>query len=185
MSTIPIHSANGQPCRTQRRHAGALATLTVLTIGLAALAAPAAAQEKKPNILFIMGDDIGLMQVGAYHQGWALGETPNIDRLANEGGKFTDYYAMQSCTSGRNVFFTGMYPLRTGMIPPQLPGSPSYLRPGHSGDRQVPTRSWLHHRRVRQEPLRRPHRRAADGAWLPGVLGLPVPPRRHAAGELP
>ena len=93
-------------------------------------AAPAAAQEKKPNILFIMGDDIGLMQVGAYHQGWALGETPNIDRLANEGGKFTDYYAMQSCTSGRNVFFTGMYPLRTGMIPPQLPGSPSYLRPG-------------------------------------------------------
>jgi arylsulfatase len=92
--------------------------------------APAAAQEKKPNILFIMGDDIGLMQVGAYHQGWALGETPNIDRLAKEGGKFTDYYAMQSCTSGRNVFFTGMYPLRTGMIPPQLPGSPSYLRPG-------------------------------------------------------
>ena len=77
-----------------------------------------------------MGDDIGLMQVGVYHQGWALGETPNIDRLAKEGGKFTDYYAMQSCTSGRNVFFTGMYPLRTGMIPPQLPGSPSYLRPG-------------------------------------------------------
>ena len=90
----------------------------------------ASAQTQKPNILFIMGDDIGLMQVGAYHQGWALGETPNIDRLANEGGKFTDYYAMQSCTSGRNVFFTGMYPLRTGMIPPQLPGSPSYLSPG-------------------------------------------------------
>ena len=41
-----------------------------------------------------------------------------------------DYVAMQSCTSGRNAFFTGMYPLRTGMIPPQLPGSPSYLRPG-------------------------------------------------------
>jgi arylsulfatase len=105
---------------------------TAAAVGLIALvgASPAAAQEKKPNILFIMGDDIGLMQVGAYHQGWALGETPNIDRLAKEGGKFTDYYAMQSCTSGRNVFFTGMYPLRTGMIPPQLPGSPSYLRPG-------------------------------------------------------
>src|SRR5262245_28358653 len=83
--------------------------------------APAATPETKPNILFIMGDDIGLMQVGAYHQGWALGETPNIDRLAKEGGKFTEYYAMQSCTSGRNAFFTGMYPLRTGMIPPQLP----------------------------------------------------------------
>ena len=85
---------------------------------------------KKPNILFIMGDDIGWMQVGVYHRGIGLGETPNIDRLAHEGGMFTTYYAMQSCTSGRNVFFTGMYPLRTGMIPPQLPGSPSYLRPG-------------------------------------------------------
>ena len=95
---------------------------------------PASAQQpatpKQPNILFIMGDDIGWMQVGAYHRGVGIGETPNIDRLANEGGMFTTYYAMQSCTSGRNVFFTGMYPLRTGMIPPQLPGSPSYLRPG-------------------------------------------------------
>jgi len=91
---------------------------------------PAATQEKKPNILFIMGDDIGWMQVGLYHQGVGIGETPNIDRIGTEGGKFTTYYAMQSCTSGRNVFFTGMYPLRTGMIPPQLPGSPSYLRPG-------------------------------------------------------
>jgi arylsulfatase A-like enzyme len=132
MSTIPIHSTKRQPCRPQHRHAGTIAVMAVLAIGFAAIgsAAPAAAQDKKPNILFIMGDDIGLMQVGVYHQGWALGETPNIDRLSNEGGKFTDYYAMQSCTSGRNVFFTGMYPLRTGMIPPQLPGSPSYLRPG-------------------------------------------------------
>ena len=55
---------------------------------------------------------------------------PNIDRIGKEGAMFVDYVAMQSCTSGRNAFFTGMYPLRTGMIPPQLPGSPSYLRPG-------------------------------------------------------
>jgi arylsulfatase len=112
---------------------GVVATMAAAAaVSLTALVGtiPAVAQESKPNILFIMGDDIGLMQVGAYHQGWALGETPNIDRIAKEGGKFTDYYAMQSCTSGRNVFFTGMYPLRTGMIPPQLPGSPSYLRPG-------------------------------------------------------
>ena len=87
-------------------------------------------QQNRPNILFIMGDDIGWMQVGAYHRGIGLGETPNIDRLAREGGMFTTYYAMQSCTSGRNAFFTGMYPLRTGMIPPQLPGSPTYLKPG-------------------------------------------------------
>lgn len=111
-----------------RRAIGASAL--ALTTGLS-LASPVAAQEqKRPNILFIMGDDIGWMQVGAYHQGISLGETPNIDRIANEGGQFMSYYAMQSCTSGRNAFFTGMYPLRTGMIPPQLPGSPTYLRSG-------------------------------------------------------
>jgi len=88
------------------------------------------AQDKKPNILFIMGDDIGWMQPSIYHRGLAVGETPNIDRIGNEGGIFMTYYAEQSCTAGRNAFFTGMHPLRTGMIPPQLPGSPSYLRPG-------------------------------------------------------
>ena len=93
--------------------------------------APANAQQpQKPNIMFIMGDDIGWMQPSVYHRGLMVGETPNIDRIANEGAIFMDYVAMQSCTSGRNAFFTGMYPLRTGMIPPQLPGSPSYLRPG-------------------------------------------------------
>jgi arylsulfatase A-like enzyme len=88
------------------------------------------AQEKKPNILFIMGDDIGWMQPHIYHRGLMVGETPNIDRIGNEGAIFMTYYAEQSCTAGRNAFFTGMHPLRTGMIPPQLPGSPSYLRPG-------------------------------------------------------
>ena len=86
--------------------------------------------DEKPNILFIMGDDIGWMQPSIYHRGLMVGETPNIDRIGQEGAIFMDYVAMQSCTSGRNAFFTGMYPLRTGMIPPQLPGSPSYLRPG-------------------------------------------------------
>ena len=77
-----------------------------------------------------MGDDIGWMQPSIYHRGLMVGETPNIDRIGQEGAIYMDYVAMQSCTSGRNAFFTGMYPLRTGMIPPQLPGSPSYLRPG-------------------------------------------------------
>src|SRR5499427_3671935 len=106
-----------------------VAALVALTAGLALAAGPAAAQAK-PNIMFIMGDDVGWMQPSIYHRGLMVGETPNIDRIGQEGGIFTDYYAMQSCTSGRNVFFTGMYPLRTGMIPPQLPGSPSYLQPG-------------------------------------------------------
>ncbi|UGY14524.1 arylsulfatase [Bradyrhizobium septentrionale] len=98
----------------------------------ALVSAPAVAQQppQKPNILFIMGDDIGLYQPSIYHRGLMVGETPNIDRIGNEGAIFTHYYAEQSCTAGRNAFFTGMHPLRTGMIPPQLPGSPSYLRPG-------------------------------------------------------
>ena len=112
---------------TRKLWLGLLAGVAAATV---AVAPASAQQQQKPNILFIMGDDIGLMNVGAYHRGWALGETPNIDRIAHEGGIFTDYYAMQSCTSGRNAFFTGMYPLRTGMIPPQLPGSPTYLLPG-------------------------------------------------------
>jgi arylsulfatase A-like enzyme len=105
-----------------------------LCAGVAAVALissqASAQQQQKPNILFIMGDDIGWMQPHIYHRGLMVGETPNIDRIGNEGAIFMDYVAMQSCTSGRNAFFTGMYPLRTGMIPPQLPGSPSYLRPG-------------------------------------------------------
>jgi arylsulfatase A-like enzyme len=95
-----------------------------LTVALPARAAD------KPNILFIMGDDIGWMQPSIYHRGLMVGETPNIDRIGQEGAIFMTYYAEQSCTAGRNAFFTGMHPLRTGMIPPQLPGSPSYLRPG-------------------------------------------------------
>ena len=109
---------------------GSLAVVTGLIPGGGATAHAQAPSDRKPNIVFIMGDDIGWMQPSIYHRGLMVGETPNIDRIGNEGAIFMDYVAMQSCTSGRNAFFTGMYPLRTGMIPPQLPGSPSYLRPG-------------------------------------------------------
>src|SRR5262250_385112 len=104
--------------------------LLALLAAVSAVTTPVTAQQQRPNILFIMGDDIGWMQPSIYHRGLMVGETPNIDRIGREGAMFVDYVAMQSCTSGRNAFFTGMYPLRTGMIPPQLPGSPSYLRPG-------------------------------------------------------
>src|SRR3954452_1927009 len=87
-------------------------------------------QASRPNILFIMGDDIGWMQPSIYHRGLMVGETPNIDRIGREGALFTDYYAEQSCTAGRTAFFTGMNPLRAGMLLPEIPGSPSYLRPG-------------------------------------------------------
>src|SRR3954451_20907950 len=106
--------------------AGSLLTLAALSASQAqaqANAPPAQGSAQEPNILFIMGDDIGFMQPSIYHRGLMVGETPNIDRIGQEGSIFMDYVAMQSCTSGRNAFFTGM-------IPPQLPGSPSYLRPG-------------------------------------------------------
>ena len=115
-----------------------VAAITVTSI-------PASAQQpQKPNILFIMGDDIGWMQPSIYHRGLMVGETPNIDRIGNEGAIFMDYVAMQSCTSGRNAFFTGMYPLRTGMIPPATARQPVLLAAGHSRCRQVPNRSRLH-----------------------------------------
>jgi arylsulfatase len=70
---------------------------------------------KKPNILFIMGDDIGWFQIGAYHRGIMSGKTPNLDKLASQGVLFTDYYAEASCTAGRANFITGEIPLRTGL----------------------------------------------------------------------
>ncbi len=116
---------------------GAAAAVAAALMAIPLLAPPAVAQTSKPNILFIMGDDIGWMQPSIYHRGLAVGETPNIDRIGQEGATFMTYYAEQSCTAGRNAFFTGMHPLRTGMIPPQLPGSPSYLQPG------TPAISWF------------------------------------------
>jgi arylsulfatase len=70
---------------------------------------------KKPNIVFIMGDDVGWFNIGAYHRGVMSGKTPNLDRLAREGMLFTDYYAEASCTAGRANFITGQIPLRTGL----------------------------------------------------------------------
>jgi arylsulfatase len=87
-----------------------------VALGLAsAIPSPAAAQDKKPNILVIMGDDIGWFNIGAYHQGIMSGKTPNLDKLASEGMRFTDYYAEASCTAGRANFITGELPIRTGM----------------------------------------------------------------------
>src|SRR5258708_7716186 len=107
---------------------GLLASVVAVTVA----GAPASAQQPqaKPNILFIMGDDVGWMQLARYQQAMELGETPNLDRIAKEGARSVPYYAEQSWRAGRNAFFTGMNPVRTGMSPPQLPGSPSYLRPG-------------------------------------------------------
>jgi len=72
-------------------------------------------QTKKPNIVVIMGDDIGMWNIGAYHRGLMAGRTPNLDKLAKSGMLFTDYYAEASCTAGRANFITGELPIRTGL----------------------------------------------------------------------
>src|SRR5215469_8726477 len=71
--------------------------------------------QQKPNIIFIMGDDIGWYNIGAYNRGIMAGRTPHLDRLAAEGMLFTDYYAEASCTAGRANFITGELPIRTGL----------------------------------------------------------------------
>jgi arylsulfatase A-like enzyme len=99
--------------------------LGMLTLVAAATAAssPAAAQQQKPNILVIMSDDIGYWNISAYNRGMMGYHTPNIDRIANEGAIFTDYYGQQSCTAGRAAFITGQSPMRTGLLKVGLPGA--------------------------------------------------------------
>ena len=97
----------------------------VLTLGLASGgAATAQTAVKPPNIVVVMGDDIGWFNVGAYHQGIMAGKTPNLDKLAAEGMRFTDYYAEASCTAGRANFITGELPIRTGLTTVGQAGSP-------------------------------------------------------------
>src|SRR6266581_3723243 len=118
----------------------ALAALLSALSGVALAQAPA----KQPNILVIMGDDIGMWNIGAYHRGMMAGRTPNLDKLAAEGMLFTDYYAEASCTAGRANFITGELPIRTGLA-----------NRGHAGaggnHRYRAKRNRLRHRPVRQK----------------------------------
>ena len=134
----------------------ALAVFAII-ISAAVLVAPATAQQQaKPNILVIMGDDIGYWNISAYNRGMMGYHTPNIDRIANEGAIFTDYYGQQSCTAGRAAFITGQSPLRTGLLKVGLPAAKEGLSeqgPDHCRAAQA---AGLCDRTIRQEPSRRP-----------------------------
>jgi arylsulfatase len=95
--------------------AGVPCAILTLTLCLSIGSPADAAEAKKPNILVIMGDDVGWFNIGAYHQGIMTGKTPNLDKLAAQGMRFTDYYAEASCTAGRANFITGELPIRTGL----------------------------------------------------------------------
>jgi arylsulfatase len=100
----------------------------IAAVALVLVTLTSQAATDKPNILVIWGDDIGWSNLSAYHRGMLGGSTPNIDRIANEGAMFTDYYGEQSCTAGRSAFITGQHPLRTGLLKVGLPGADIGLR---------------------------------------------------------
>ena len=99
--------------------------LSLLTAGaaLSSVTTNVQAADKKPNILVIWGDDIGLWNISAYSRGMTGYRTPNIDRIAKEGAIFTDWYGQQSCTAGRAAFITGQSCFRTGLLKVGLPGA--------------------------------------------------------------
>ena len=150
------------------------AAAALIALSACAAAFSAQAEDKKPNIVFIWGDDIGQSNVSAYTKGLMGYRTPNIDRVANEGVIFTDYYAEQSCTAGRSAFITGQSVFRTGLSKVGMPGADLGLKKedptiaellkaqgyvtgqfgkNHLGDKdRIPAqRSWL--RRVLWQPL--------------------------------
>jgi len=102
---------------------GSIVLVALVAVGLAGSANVASAEQKKPNILVIWGDDIGIWNISHNSRGMMGYRTPNIDRLADEGISFTDYYGQQSCTAGRAAFLGGTVPIRTGMTKVGLPGA--------------------------------------------------------------
>jgi arylsulfatase len=104
------------------------AAVALIALSACAAAFSAQAEDKKPNIVIIWGDDIGQSNVSAYTMGLMGYRTPNIDRVAKEGVIFTDYYAEQSCTAGRSAFITGQSVFRTGLSKVGLPGADLGLR---------------------------------------------------------
>ena len=142
-------------CNVRRKRWGSTLRAAIgamIVAVLAIFAVPAHAQDR-PNILVIMGDDVGWFNIGAYHQGIMASRTPNLDRLAAQGMRFTDYYAEASCTAGRANF------IRTAADPHRIDdGGPGRLAPGlargGADDRHRAQVDGLCHRTVRKEPPR-------------------------------
>lgn len=108
----------------QTRAEPVIAAVLWLAVGCVVTTPRLQAQGTKPNIVVIMVDDLGWSNLSVYHGGVMSSRTPNIDRLATTGMRFTDYYAQPSCTAGRSAFLTGQFPVRTGLHTVGLPGDP-------------------------------------------------------------
>ena len=129
------------------------------------------------HVLGHVADDIGYWNISAYNRGMMGYRTPNIDRLAEEGAIFTDYYGQQSCTAGRAAFITGQSPMRTGLLKVGLPGAPEGLSGRGPDHRRSAEAARLHDRSIRQESPRRPQRIPADRPRFRRVLRQPLPPQ--------
>ncbi len=124
MDCIERFPAPGKTERNRLTCARLVGVTAIVSIATVLSPGSLQAQQQQPNIIFIMGDDIGWSNIGVYNQGIMSGRTPNLDRLANEGMRFTDYYAEASCTAGRANFITGELPIRTGLTTVGQAGSP-------------------------------------------------------------
>ena len=141
-------------------------------------------EQKKPNILVIWGDDIGMWNLSCYSGGMMGYQTPNIDRIAKEGMRFTDCYGEQSCTAGRSSFITGQSVYRTGLSKVGVPGSPIGLQAEDPTIAELLKPLGIRHRPVRQEPPGRSEQVPADRPRLRRVFRQPVPPeRRRGTGD--
>ena len=181
-----------------------LAAASALNASAPIKSAQAQAAGGKPNILVIFGDDIGITNLSTYSQGLMGYETPNIDRIANEGVKFLHYYGEQSCTAGRSAFLTGQHIIRTGLSKVGFPGAPmgmNQLDPSiggllknlgyatgqfgknHVGDRNESLPTVNGYRRVLRQSLSPQRRRRAGTARLPegSSLSRQVRPARRAS----
>ena len=146
------------------------------------------ADKKKPNILVIWGDDIGITNLSCYSDGLMGYRTPNIDRVAKEGMRFTDSYGEQSCTAGRAAFITGQSGFRTGLTKVGLPGAKQGLQAEDATIAELLKNHRLCDRPIRQEPSRRPQRVPADRPRVRRVLWESLPPqcgRRPGGSGLP
>src|SRR5688572_11118117 len=121
---------------------------------------------ERPNILVIWGDDIGITNLSCYSDGLMGYRTPNIDRIADEGMRFTDSYGEQSCTAGRSSFITGQSVFRTGLSKGRRTGGTDGFAAGGSDDRGVAEAARLRDRPIREESSRRPQRVPPDAPRL-------------------
>ncbi len=187
----PASNSSAQPARSDAPSKVADSSKPVLLAQgpatpavLAAATAQVEASGKKPNILVIMGDDVGWFNIGAYHRASCPARRRTSTSSPREGMMFTDYYAEASCTAGRANFITGELPLRTGLTTVGQAGADVGLPGQGLHARHRAQGAGLRHRPVRQEPPRRLEQVPADGARLRRVLRLPVSPRRHVRSLL-